>query len=408
MNNYAFIFRLIAGLLFIPYFAHCETRNEYDLFRQQCAALAQNAEKTGAMAVVGNDGWLFLSSELRHLGVGQFWGEAASRVSKATKPESADPLPAIIDFNDQLKKIGVELILVPVPPKAVIYPDMLPGFTKTAGPPAKMDNWPAAGSVSNLPGRAPWPALGHRRSGSANLSSVATERHNTTVRLDRFHQEFYTLLQSKGIKVLDLTDFFLQNKNHSQGPLYCRQDSHWSGNGCVLAAERIAAETCSSLGEGAQKTSAFKSDWLTIEINGDLWRSLNNKDIPREKICIRKISKPGTDEPIEPDAESRVILLGDSHNLVFHAGEDMLFSGAGLPEQLAFALGAPIDLVAVRGSGATPARINLLRRTQQKKDYWKNKKCVIWCFSAREFTESDGWQKIPILPLNTPPQGPIE
>lgn len=354
MNIYSFILILMAGPLFIPHCAHAGTRNESELFRQQCAILAKNAEKSNATAVTGHAGWLFLASELRHLGVGQFWGEAAARVSRATRSEAADPLPAILDFNDQLKKIGVELIVVPVPPKAVIYSDMLPGFT-----------------------------------------------NNTAARLDLFHQEFYTLLQSKGVKVLDLTDLFLQNKNHSQGPLYCRQDSHWSGNGCVFAAEKIAAEVRPVLGDsGSRQTNVFKSDWLTIEINGDLWRSLNNKDMSREKLRVRRISRPGTDEPIEPDAESKVILLGDSHNLVFHAGEDMLFCGAGFPDQLAFELGFPIDLVAVRGSGATPARINLMRRARQKGDYWKNKKCVVWCFAAREFTESDGWRKIQLLPLN--------
>lgn len=355
---------ILICLALISITAKCDHQAECDLFRQQCAVLAQNAEKTSSMAVAGNEGWLFLSSELRHLGAGQFWGEASSSVRRATKAysaematktrsEAADPLPAILDFNDQLKKIGVELIIVPVPPKAVIYPDMLPGFTN----------------------------------------------QNETARLDRFHQEFYALLQSKGVKVLDLTGFFLQNKSPSQGPLYCRQDSHWSGNGCVLAAEKIAAEARPILGERGRQTNAFKSDWLTIEINGDLWRALNNKDISREKLRVRRISKPGTDEPIESDAESKVILLGDSHNLVFHAGEDMLFSGAGLPDQLAFELGAPVELVAVRGSGATPARINLMRRAQQRKDYWKNKKCVIWCFAAREFTESDGWRKVPKEPF---------
>lgn len=354
MNIHSFILRLTAGLLFIPHFAHCEARNESDLFRQQCIVLAQDAEKTSSMTVAGKDNWFFLAAELRHLGAGQFWGEAAARVSRATGPDIADPLPAILDFYDQLKQIGVELIVVPVPPKAVIYPDMLPGFIN----------------------------------------------QNATTRLDRFHQKFYALLRSKGVKVLDLTDVFLHDKNsfQGQGPLYCRQDSHWSGNGCVLAAGKIAAEIRPILGDGGRPTNAFKSDWMTIEINGDLRPALKNTEIPREKLSIRKISKPGSDEPIEPTAESAIILLGDSHNIVFHAGEDMLCHGAGLPDQLAFELGEKVDLVAVRGSGATPARINLMRRAQQKNNYWANKKCVIWCFSAREFTESDGWRKIPVVP----------
>lgn len=330
-----------------------EQSEQAELFRRHCAQLADAAQKNGSMAVAGKDGWFFLAGELRHLGAGTFWGEAASRVSRATKPGNADPLPAILDFNDQLKKIGVELILVPVPPKAVIYPDMLPGFT---------DN-------------------------------------SETTRLDRVHDEFYALLRSKGVRVLDLTGFFIENKKHPQGALYCRQDSHWSGNGCVLAAERIAPEMRPFLGR-SDHTNAFKSDWGTIEINGDLRQAVTDKNVIREKMSIRKISAAGAGGPVEPDARSKVILLGDSHNLVFHAGEDMLAVGAGLPDQLAFELGMPVELVAVRGSGATPARINLMRRSQQRKEYWKNKKCVIWCFAAREFTESDGWSLIPIMPRN--------
>ena len=70
--------------------------------------------------------------------------------------------------------------------------------------------------------------------------------------------------------------------------------------------------------------------------------------------------------------------------------------GAGLADQLALELGIAVDLVAVRGSGATAARLNLLRRAQRDPSYWANKRLVIWCFAAREFTESDGWRIVPI------------
>lgn len=76
----------------------------------------------------------------------------------------------------------------------------------------------------------------------------------------------------------------------------------------------------------------------------------------------------------------------------------MFARGAGLADQLASELGFAIDLVAVRGSGATSARINLLRRAQKNPEYWSGKKVVIWCFVAREFTESEGWKKVPIKP----------
>ncbi|MCK4788070.1 MAG: hypothetical protein KAV87_30230 [Desulfobacteraceae bacterium] len=101
--------------------------------------------------------------------------------------------------------------------------------------------------------------------------------------------------------------------------------------------------------------------------------------------------------PVNPDSESPVILMADSHGLIFHIGGDMLVKGAGLADQLALELGFPVDLIAVRGSGATPARVNLYRRAR-KKGYLAKKKVVIWCIAAREFTESvDGWAKVPVL-----------
>lgn len=77
-----------------------------------------------------------------------------------------------------------------------------------------------------------------------------------------------------------------------------------------------------------------------------------------------------------------------------HGGGDMHARGAGLADHLAKELGFPVDLVAVRGSGATPSRISLMRR----RDDLAGKKVVIWCLSVREFSESvQGWRLLPVI-----------
>ncbi len=324
-------------------------------FRDRCAALARDAAERGTMTVAGQDGWLFLAGELRHLGAGEFWGARAAKASRASKPEAADPLPAILGFNEQLTKIGVALILVPVPAKAVIYPDFLP--------------------------ESPVPS------------------HDTIPpRLDSDLQSFLACLKTNGVRVLDLAPLFLENRFHPDGPLYCKQDSHWSGNGCVLAARAIAGELRAAPGLSNNAPAALKGEWASNEIAGDLWQALPEPRPAKESVRLRRVSR-ADGETAEPDPRSPVILLGDSHNLVFHAGDDMHARGAGLADQLALELGRPVDLVAVRGSGATPARLNLLRRAQKDPAYWKDKRAVVWCFAAREFTESDGWRKAPIAPL---------
>jgi alginate O-acetyltransferase complex protein AlgJ len=58
-----------------------------------------------------------------------------------------------------------------------------------------------------------------------------------------------------------------------------------------------------------------------------------------------------------------------------------------------------VDLIGTKGSGATPVRITLYRRAAADKAYLAGKRLVIWCLSAREFTEAfQGWMKVPVAP----------
>jgi alginate O-acetyltransferase complex protein AlgJ len=311
--------------------------------------LAHSAEQQSTAVVEGRDGWLFFGPELRHLGAGKFWGDRAPEVSQARRPEWADPLPAILDFHRQLAAAGVELIVLPVPPKAVIYPEKVPSSVELTAPPP---------------------------------------------RLDIHHQAFYEVLRNNGVAILDLTPIFLSHRQHPQGPLYCLQDTHWSGAGTVLASEQISSLVRSRRWFEALPKENYPKEWKTVQITGDLWRALDVPSRTKEQLPLRFV---GTNlAPVEPDRTSPVILLGDSHTLVFHAGDDMHAQGAGLADQLGLEMGFAVDLVGVRGSGATAARINLLRRARATTDYWANKRLVLWCFSAREFTESDGWRKVPI------------
>ena len=160
----------------------------------------------------------------------------------------------------------------------------------------------------------------------------------------------------------------------------------------MLAADLLSQEIRTHAWVGGVPKQAFKSDWRETQITGDLAELVEPK-AGAEKVRLRFVAGPDGSPPTDW-RESPILLLGDSHTLVFHAGEDMHGTGAGLADQLALQLGFPVDVVGVRGSGATPARINLLRR----KDNLAGKKLVIWCFTAREFTEaSGGWRLVPVI-----------
>ena len=317
------------------------TAAETELFIQSLTEKATEAETQKTTVVSGKDGWFFFAPELRHLSVGQFWGDAAKRVSRASNPEFADPLPAILDFKAQLDKAGIALIFVPIPAKAAIYPEMV------------------------------------------------SEHGTVTARTDKYHLKFYDILREQGVNVLDLTPLFLKNRFTDAGPVYCKQDTHWSGQGCVLAAEAIAEAIGTPAWMAEIPKRNIEIETRTTEIMGDLWRELGDEKLQKEQLQLTYV-KEGVGASWRA---SPVVLLGDSHSLVFHAGANMHAQGAGLPDHLAYQLGFPVDVVAVRGSGATPSRLNLYRR----RDNMKGKRVVVWCLSVREFTEGQGWRLVPVI-----------
>jgi SGNH hydrolase-like domain, acetyltransferase AlgX len=317
-------------------------------FAAELAAKFQNLEKKNAAAGAGVDGWLFFSGELRLLSLGRFWGPEAAKVSRAHKPDLADPVPAIVDFNQQLKARGIALIVVPVPPKAAIYPEkIVPGFDVRATDPAAV--------------------------------------------LRRFYDE----LRGAGVDVLDLSPLFIQNRDHQRGPVFCKTDSHWSGIGCVLAAQAITEKVRAKLPPPAAPKE-YASEWKEVHVSGDLDGLVSHethKPGP-EKIAVQSVSEKGKGAAVEPDVNSPLLLLGDSHTLVYH---DFLAERSGLLDQLALQLGFAPDLIGTRGSGATPVRINLYRRSVKDAGYLAKKKVIVWCFAAREFTEAtEGWAKAPV------------
>ena len=318
-------------------------------FRSVLAEKLHAAEKKNAGAVAGADGWLFMASEFRLLTVGKFWGEDAAKVCRSPKPENADPIPAIVDFQQQLKQRGIELLLVPVPPKASIYPEKI-------------------------------------------LPESGKRDDDTDVYLRRFYDE----LREKGVDVLDLTPVFLKNCDGESGPVFCKTDTHWSGFGCEVAAHAIAQKIRTKIPTPSDQIMIYASDWKEIGIEGDLGSLLETGALKpgSEKIRIRNVCEVATGAAIASSANSPVLILGDSHTLVFH---DFLAEKAGLLDQLAMELQFPPDLIGIRGSGATQVRKDLYRRAAKDKDWLAKKKIVVWCFTAREFTEADqGWQKLPV------------
>lgn len=290
-----------------------------------------------SVAVRGVDDWFFHGRELHGYSVGPFWGNAAIAIYPGAS--ACDPLTSIVSCHRELSNAGIALILVAVPGKLSIG------------------------------------------------ASALDTRLACAERIDVDHQVFYRLLEDQGVTVIDLVPDFAALWARGIAP-FCRQDSHWSPAGMAVACERIAERVVGHPWHAARRKQAATSRSLEIEVSGDL-AALARADVPKERLHIEQWFLDG--QGITTDRQSPVVLLGDSHTLVFSNG--LLADHAGLPDHLAAKLGYAVDNVGNQANGANQSRIALARR----RDKLAGKRCLVWVLSVRNFTaSSDGWKIVPL------------
>ena len=290
-----------------------------------------------------DSGWFFLPAELDHL---------RSDATPATLSGEKNPISAIKAFHEALAAKGIKLYVLPVPEKSLIRMDQL----------VKTDAATAAKGYAQV-----------------------TER-------------FIQSLKESGISVIETRELLAQAaaKAGTEGdPVYCRTDSHYTPATCGLMAQTIAAQLKTDLpglAAPANKTTPVAGTPTKITIQGDLAPEGTTETLTFTPMQASADAKT----PPAVDAASPVLLLGDSHCLIFHSGGDMLAAGGGLPDHLGSTLGFMPDVIAVRGSGATSARINLYRKARKDATYLAGKKAIVWCFSARDFTQAEAWKIVPL------------
>ena len=292
----------------------------------------------------GKDGWLFLASELRLLGHGPFWGEHA-------ESEEADPLHSITDLNSKLEELGIQLIFCPAPPRAVIYPDKI-------------------------------------------LDDAAPG-----LRVDEDLQAFYAALREKGVTVVDVTETLIEARGEDDalGPVSCEQDSHWSPRGLRIVAEAVVQEFADDdwLAD-ATKGSFTEQQPEPLLYVGDLVRQLEGHPATQSRTTISRMTDdPAGQTPLTFDDASPVLLLADSHGLVFSTGDDMHCTAAGFGEALSAEVGFAIDRMARRGSG-DQVRRDLARRFIRKPEEAAQKKVLIYTFAARTLLTGTNWKPVPL------------
>ena len=171
----------------------------------------------GETSVLGRQGWIFYRPSVRYV---------IERRTGAPESDGADPLPAIQSFRDQLQALGIRLLVVPVPNKESVYPEMLAKRAEDAG-------------------------------------VVVCEQ---TVRL-------LDQLEKRGIEYVDLFEVFRRAKQEESrsnpSRLYLAQDSHWSPEGARVAAGAVARRLLDG-GTVKRGDHAYVERSVTVRRHGDL------------------------------------------------------------------------------------------------------------------------------------------
>ncbi len=317
-------------------------------FTEAVKAIVAQTSDAKPLSVQGSDkNWFFLRKELVHLALGDL---AAADLAKVGA-EGADPLPVIAKYNEELKTLGVELLLVPIPCKAAIYPE--------------------------------------------KLSDKVDPRTVPTM------GAFLAKLKAAGVEALDLESVFKAERAKApEKQLYCATDSHWSPRACEIAA-KLVADKYKARKEisGNSLADLIVLPAEVVEFHGDLLDDAQKASVPKEKLPLARAGEAVPPDgkavrTIESDPNSALLVIGDSHLQVFRRGGNMLATQGGFIDHLDILLPAAVDEITMQAGGADGPRVEIARATAKNPGYWTKKKIVVWLFTAREFTQGK-WRILP-------------
>ncbi len=298
---------------------------------------------TGDQALVGRQGWWFYRPDARYL-----FERCPDDPANKTGPRAA--LRAIVTFRDQLAERGINLLVVPVPGKPSIYPDMLTSRAEACDP--------------------------------------RVRRHTARLLAD---------LDAAGVETADLFDAFADvrstSRSSNEDEWYLARDTHWTNDGARLAAEAVARKL-RGLGWVPPGTVGYDLQPTVVDRLGDVLRMLKCPPVealfePEQVECDRVIrrddGKPYHDDPAAP-----VLVLGDSFLRIYERDEP---GAAGFIAHLARELRQPLASIVNDGGASTLVRETLAR----KHDLLAGKKVVVWEFVERDIRFGmQGWQDVPL------------
>lgn len=318
----------------------------------------------GDKALLGKKGWLFYRPDVQYL----------------TKPDIADVRSEIVDandapikdavfdtikaFNDQLAGMGIDLVVVVMPGKPSIYPDLFATSMKPV----------SAGAVS----------------------------HSTA---------FIDKLSKAGIATVDLFSVFAAERRgdvKAGDSLYLRTDTHFRSR-AVTATARAVAGRLEKFAWFTPGAIEYGIDTLTVARNGDIaeMARLPNVNLPslglpfpaESTTCYRVVRLERNDSgviiqriPYRDDYRTAdILVLGDSYSRIYQTDEPR---SAGWISHLAREIRRPVASLVNDGGASTLVRQTLARKV----NLLKGKKAVVWEIVERDLRfGAEGWKDVRLV-----------
>lgn len=307
-------------------------------------------------AVIGRDGYLFYKPGIAFVSNPGFLDpdtlELRERGDEDTGEAGivADPRPAILAFHALLRSRGIQLVLFPVPDKAMLQPRQL-----------------------------------HGRVEADAATPVARSRDFARLMAE---------LKSHGVLVFDPTP---ERIAPGESDRFLIQDTHWTPSWMQEVAAQLAAFVLRHVPLARpQQNPGYSRKPVRAARVGDIVDMLKLPEeqtlfLPQEVSITQVVDSAG--EPFEPSTDADLLLLGDSFTNIFTEEFMGWGSAAGFAPQLAAELGRPIDVIAQNDSGAFATRAALALELEQGTPRLDGKKVVVWEFAARELAVGN-WKHI--------------
>jgi alginate O-acetyltransferase complex protein AlgJ len=308
-------------------------------FLEECGALAAPGS-----TVTGRDGWLFSGSEL-------------SVLAKAGGTGTA--IGVMADYASQVRGLGCDVIVVPVPPKALVYPDKV---VRKAKIPVKRKVVP---------------------------------------RLDSSWVAALKALESRGMTTVDLLPVFLAHRGDKEGAPYTQTGNTWSPRGVQLAAEAVAAAVKRSrAAKVAGSVQGISAEPGAISYTGSLAAGANPA-VKAETLTLRNIGRISGDKVRSVSFSTSgggLLLMGDSSILAWRESGNPAGSGgsfSSLADQVAAELQAIPDVLSVPGDGRNAPRLRIMRERTSGRGTLSGTKAIVWVIPMTDLA-SPAWQQVPL------------